>query len=216
MSRRTQRWSRGLAAPVSVAAHAGVLAAVLLAHVEPPPAPIEPEPMTVALVSMARLMPPPPPPPKTPEPPAEEPPKPAPPKPVKPAPAKPLRKLHISKAPPPPDMPPVPAGKALTRVSGDTASLDAGDGVSEGELAGAWTAGSGPPGRPCDMVQRLERALRRDPDVRAAVARVRQNGTGSSRAVRLWNGDWIRSTGEEGEGLAGVRQAIMVEVGFAP
>jgi hypothetical protein len=32
----------------------------------------------------------------------------------------------------------------------------------------------------------------------------------------LWNGDWVRTGGQEGKGLAVVRQAIIWEVGFAP
>ena len=32
----------------------------------------------------------------------------------------------------------------------------------------------------------------------------------------MWNGDWLQSPGEEGKGLAGVRQAIAVTVGFSP
>ena len=32
----------------------------------------------------------------------------------------------------------------------------------------------------------------------------------------VWNGDWIRSSSEDGKGLAGVRQAIAMEVAFAP
>ena len=89
-------------------------------------------------------------------------------------------------------------------------------GVSEAELAGAATAGSGDgggAGRRCDMVRRLQSALRRDPRVQAAAAEVRRSGSG---AILVWNGDWIQSPGEEGKGLAGVRQAIALEVAFAP
>ena len=32
----------------------------------------------------------------------------------------------------------------------------------------------------------------------------------------VWNGDWVRSGGEDGKGLAGVRQAIALGVAFAP
>ena len=36
------------------------------------------------------------------------------------------------------------------------------------------------------------------------------------KPIVLWNGDWVQRGGEEGKGLAGVRQAIAVEVAFAP
>lgn len=41
-------------------------------------------------------------------------------------------------------------------------------------------------------------------------------GAGRGRALLVWNGDWVTSPGEAGKGLAGVRQAIAVEVAFAP
>jgi len=65
------------------------------------------------------------------------------------------------------------------------------------------------------MARRLQAALRKDPRVQAAVAGARSLST-SGRALFLWNGDWIRSYGEEGNGLAAVREAIMWEVAFAP
>src|SRR5665213_4089403 len=65
------------------------------------------------------------------------------------------------------------------------------------------------------MVRRLQAALRRDARIQAAVAEAHR-GSGSAPAVLVWNGDWIRSGLEDGKGLAGVRQAIMVEVAFAP
>ena len=49
--------------------------------------------------------------------------------------------------------------------------------------------------------------------MQAAAAQARRSGT---RAILVWNGDWIQSPGEEGKGLAGVRQAISLEVAFAP
>lgn len=86
----------------------------------------------------------------------------------------------------------------------------AGDGLSDAQIAGAATAGSGPAGRPCDMLQRLESALRKDPLVQAAVA------GSNARAMLVWNGDWVRSNREDGKGLAAVREAIMWEIAFAP
>ena len=99
--------------------------------------------------------------------------------------------------------------------------------LSEAQLSGATMAGSGDGsgadgpggggnGRSCDMVRRLQTALRRDVQVQAALAEAHRGSATSSRAVLVWNGDWIRSGLEDGKGLAGVRQAIMVEVAFAP
>ncbi|MCR5878766.1 hypothetical protein [Phenylobacterium sp. J367] len=95
--------------------------------------------------------------------------------------------------------------------------------LGDTELAGARTAGTGTGdgsgsgagggGQTCDMVRRLQAALRRDPEVRQAVARANVE---TGRAILVWNGDWLRSPGQEGKGLAGVRQAIVMEVAFAP
>jgi hypothetical protein len=63
-------------------------------------------------------------------------------------------------------------------------------------------------------VQRLQDALRGDPDVVAAVAQAHRSAAG--KAVLVWNGDWLQSPGQEGKGLAGLRQAIIMEVAFAP
>ena len=64
------------------------------------------------------------------------------------------------------------------------------------------------------MIRRLQAALRKDALVQAAVADARAAGSG--KALLVWNGDWIRSNGQDGAGLAAVREAIMWEVGFAP
>lgn len=96
--------------------------------------------------------------------------------------------------------------------------------LTEDQLAGALTAGSGPGGdggdgsggRPCDMVRRLQNALRRDASIQAAVADARRVSNVRGGAIMLWNGDWVRSPGQDGKGLAGVRQAIVTEIAFAP
>ena len=179
---------RLLTAALSVAGHAFVLFLVLSAR---PPAPTarDETPISVDLVQL-----PPPPLPETPKPtPEPEPP------------AKPPPPRHVARPtprPPPPEVVPLPAGKGPT---GDSAE------VSEGLLASAATAGSGGGGRACDMTQRLQTALRKDPQVQAAVAEAHHG-----RALMVWNGDWVRHTGQEGNGLAAVREAIMWEVGFAP
>ena len=36
------------------------------------------------------------------------------------------------------------------------------------------------------------------------------------KAIMLWNGDWVRSGGQDGKGLSAVREAVMWEVAFAP
>ncbi|MDR3513738.1 MAG: hypothetical protein P4L73_19045 [Caulobacteraceae bacterium] len=90
----------------------------------------------------------------------------------------------------------------------DDAGVDAV--LSEGQLAGAASADAGAPGGACDIARALQGALRRDPLVRSAVAAY------AGKAIMVWNGDWVRSRGEDGKGLAAVREAILWEVAFAP
>lgn len=66
------------------------------------------------------------------------------------------------------------------------------------------------------MVRKLQAALRDDPEVRAAVTLAHDRAAAGARALLVWNGDWIQDPGEAGKGLAGVRQALAVEVAFAP
>ena len=61
------------------------------------------------------------------------------------------------------------------------------------------------------MTRWLQSALRKDGRVQAAVAEA-----SGGRAIRVWNGDWVRHGEQEGNGLAAVREAIMWEVAFAP
>jgi hypothetical protein len=89
---------------------------------------------------------------------------------------------------------------------------DTSDLVSDSQLAGAASAGEGSGGGSCDIAQLLQRALRRDPLVRAAVEDSHRTG----KALMVWNGDWVRSGGQDGKGLSAVREAIMWEVAFAP
>lgn len=84
--------------------------------------------------------------------------------------------------------------------------------LSDSDLEGAAHAGSGSGGgAACDMAAIVQKALREDATVQRAVARVN-----TGRAIHVWNGGWVRSPDEEGLGLAGVRETIMVKVGFAP
>jgi hypothetical protein len=163
----------------------------------------EPEPITVALVDLPR---PPPPPPEPPVPTPEPAPVPVV-APEKPAPVRPPPRPHIARrAPASPDVAPVPAGEG---PSADGIA-DAAE-VSDAELAGATTAGSGGAGGGCNMTRRLQAALRKDRLAQAAVAAAHRG-----KAIRVWDGDWVRHAGQEGGGLAAIREAILWEVAFAP
>ncbi len=205
---RTERSRRFAAVTLSVAAHAVALLVAVRAAPEPPVV-IESEPMVVQLVT--------PPPPDPPPPPPEKPaPSPAPapatkaqtPEP-KPKPKPPPRRVVARPTPTPPaDVPALVAA----REAGEGEGEDDGAGeVSDAEIAGAATAGAGGSGGGCDMPGLVQRALRRDRQVRSAVAEVHRG-----RALRVWNGDWVRHRGQEGAGLAAVREAIMWEVAWAP
>jgi hypothetical protein len=109
--------------------------------------------------------------------------------------------------------PPVPDAAAPTITIARTAVSDTSDLLSAAQIAGAARAGEGGAGGgSCDMARAVQQALRRDPLVRTAVAGAGRLG----QASMLWNGDWVRVGGQEGKGLAAVRQAVLWEVGFAP
>lgn len=190
--RRVARRRRLTTVGFSLACHAGLVAALLFVH-GPPMAPPEPQPILVQLVD--------------PRPPAETPAlasAPAPPAAAQPPPPKALAR----RSPRRPDVKPLLAGEGKSR--------DAGVELSEAQLASAASAGGGGgAGRPCDMARRLQAALRKDARVQAAVAEARAAGAGA-KALFVWNGDWVRSSGQEGNGLAAVREAMMWEIGFAP
>jgi hypothetical protein len=82
--------------------------------------------------------------------------------------------------------------------------------LSASDLAGAASADSGGGGGSCDLARQLQGALRKDPLVQAAVA------SSGGKAIMVWNGDWVQSNGEDGKGLAAVREAITWEIAFAP
>jgi len=197
--RRQARRRRVLTAAVSVGGHLAVLLALVNARPTPPVA-VDPPVIAVELIT-----PPPPvvtpPTPPTPEPPDPAPPVKAPPKPEKPKPPPPPRIAARPARTPPPDVAPIAAGP----------SADGASEVSDAELAGAASAGSGAGGGACNMPRRLQAALRKDRQVQAAVAEAHRG-----KAIRVWNGDWVRHGAQEGAGLAAVREAIMWEVGFAP
>ena len=66
------------------------------------------------------------------------------------------------------------------------------------------------------MARWVQSALRKDQLVQAAAAQVHREGGSAGDAILVWNGDWVRSNGEDGKGLAAVREAIIWEVAFAP
>jgi hypothetical protein len=180
---RRRRW---LTAAVSVATHLAVFMALVLPRPEAP-APAEPRLMSVVLI----------------QPPPEVEPAPVI-APEAPSPVEPPRQKTIFRETPrpPPNIAPQAAGHDETPRPGVE--------VSEAQLAGAATAGSGGAGGACNMPRRLQNALRKDPLVRAAVAGA------DGKAMIVWNGDWVRHPGQDGEGLAAVREAMMWEIGFAP
>ena len=178
-----------LVAAFSVAGHAVVLLVLISARGDPPKA-FDPEPIPVAFAVL-----PPPSPPAT-----------APTAPAEPAAARPPPpRIMARRARASPDIAPLAAE--------DGPTTDPGPQLSDAQLAGAATAGSGAAGGACDMPRRLQAALRKDRLVLAALAEVPAS---PGKALFVWNGDWIRSQGQDGAGLAALREAIMWEVGFAP
>jgi hypothetical protein len=168
---------------------------------------VELPPLAVELVAPRPVEPPKPPAP-APTPPTPEPPSPPKPAPPKPAPPKPTpRRIKARVTPPLAKAEPVPAAEA---DSAGEAEVE----LSDAQIASAATAGSGAAGGgACDMTRWLQAALRKDRQVQAAVADAHRT---AGKALFVWNGDWIRSHGQDGAGLAAVREAIMWEVAFAP
>ena len=149
-----------------------------------------------------------------------------------PTPPAPPLKLRAPRRPPPPEVPPVPVAPSVVPLQA-TAVVEPWTTVGEAQLAGALTAASGSGGGgggsgaggsgaggyggsgpgDCDLVTTLQSRLRADPEVRAAVRQA--HIAAGNRALLVWNGDWVRVPGQSGKGLAGVRQAIALEVAFA-
>lgn len=188
------RHRRSFGAAFSLLVHLGVILA-FVAHKGAPAPEYVPILMTVQLYTP----PPPPPPPEAPVTPAPEEPSP---KPI----ATPKQKSPIRK----PKLPPPPS-VAVSLPTGKDKSFQAGVEVSDAEVAGAATAGSGSTGGACNMVKMLQAALRKDARVQSTMASVN-----TGRPVVVWKGGWVRHGDQEGAGLAAVREAITWEVGFAP
>jgi hypothetical protein len=185
--RAERRRRRILGALPSVAAHLAILAVILLIPKPPPVTTVEDAPISVSLIPGEK----PAPVPKT----EEEAPKP------KAAPPKQHSLVRRAAAKAPPEAPS--AGK-------DPKPPQSGVELSASDLAGAQSADSGGGGGQCDLARQLQGALRKDPLVQAAVA-----GSGG-KAIRIWNGGWVQSNGEDGKGLAAVREAISWVIAFAP
>lgn len=233
---RTRRWV--LAATPILAAHLGL---ALLMHGQAEPIVEVPQtpPMMVELVEPPPRPPPPParviapdlsPKPDAPAAAAQAaaPPKPAPQR-RPPAVAAARPRLVVSKRPP--DVEPLPAAPAppgpplpllgATLIAGAMTvgagpGGGGGTGVGGSGGSGGTGAGSGSGGGSCDMVRWVQDAVRDDQAVRRAVIAASQDMDANGRAILVWNGDWLQSRNQAGKGLAGVRQAIALEVAFAP
>lgn len=189
---------------LSIAAHLAAFLAIV--WVAPKARMIETEspPLVMATVQTMPLIEPAPKAP-TPEPPSVTPPAPAPPTPEK---TPPKRSPRPSPRPPPPDV----VTLAASKDDKGPALL----GLSDAEEAGASAAGSGSgsAGGTCDMGKLLQAALRKSTRVQAAVGSAHRASSG--KAFKVWNGDWVRTQTEDGEGLAILREAMLIEIGFAP
>ena len=208
---RTARRRRGVGVAVSATCHLALLLALSLAIPKPAPT-VDVPPLSVTMIDLT------PPPPPSPPAPAKKPAAKTPPKPkAKPTPAKAVKKKAVKPAArrsmarlsPPRHAHPLTL-EAADENTGEDLSADAGNELTGDQLAGASSADSGPAGGVCDMPRLLQAALRKDPLVQNAVASFQ------GKAIMVWNGDWVRNGGEDGKGLAAVREAIMWEVAFAP
>jgi hypothetical protein len=188
--RALARRSRAIGvATASVAGHLLVGLALFAAWAKPEPPAFDPQPITVALVTL-------------PQPAAADP---TPPTPAKVAPAAAhARPSAVHETPKP-----APAAAAVAAVD-SSASANPVPGLSDAALSGASTADSGDGDGGCNMARRLQEDLRRDQLVQTAVA-----GFGG-RAIMVWNGDWVWIDGEDGKGLTAVRQAMMWDIAFSP
>jgi len=220
--------------------HGALLIAMMGARAEPL-APYQP-PDPPIMVELVDPPPPPPPPPArvpapepspTPDAPAAPaaapaPPRPAPqrrppavaavrPRPVAQKPPPDVEPLRVSPAPPGPALPLLGAAQlAGAATVGSGPGGGGGNGTGGGNGSGGAGSGSGSGGGSCDMVRWVQDAVRDDAAVRRAVIAASQDMNAGGRAMLVWNGDWLQSRNQAGKGLAGVRQAIALEVAFAP
>lgn len=222
-----QSGRRGLAVVGSVVAHLGLAAGVWMARPDRPPD--RPNPPVIAVELVAPPLPPPPvvprrqPPAPTPEPapvakaaPKSEPAA----KQPKPWTARPIA-IRRARAPAPPERIHT-AFAATPGVSGFeigedelAGAVEVGAGAGAGAGTGGGPGGAGAGAR-CDMAARLQAALSDDADVVAAARLARASLSRPGSALRVWDGEWTQNPGQAGKGLAGVRQAIALEIAFAP
>lgn len=214
------------AGAVSLGLHLALLMAASLSA-RGPAAPLT-VPATPVEVTLFR-----PPPPEPPPPPPEEArdeapaagggdPAPAPPAEPTPEPPRPAPRPARATTPPPPQVEtvaaaPAPAPAPVWATVGEgrlAGAARAGSGGGAGGGAGAGQGSGAGDGAGCDMIGRIQQALRGDPEVRAAVAAA--SAAAGGRAMLVWDGDWVQTPGQAGKGLAGLRQAIALEVAFAP
>ena len=217
-TRRRGRAARPVVVALSVVGHLAAFQLMLWAQPKPETL-VEPPVVRVAMVELPpkpKVIPPPKP--------VEVPiPKPAPPAkaearkepaPRAPAPA-PKPSVRVTKAPvarPVLAAAQTPAREPFLELGEGDARGAGGSGSGDGGGSGAGSGGGGE----CDMRRRLQAALTKDSRVKAAVASALGQRATTGRGMVVWNGDWVTSQGEEGKGLAAVRQAITWEVGFAP
>jgi len=172
----------------SIVGHLVVGLALFTAWAKPEPPAYDPQPMTVALVTLP--------------PPIADP---SPPTPAKSAPAAAhARQSAVHETPKP-----APTASMVAAVDKGV-SADPVPGLSDAALSGASTAESGGGDGGCNMARRLQEDLGRDRLVQNAVA-----GFGG-KAIMVWNGDWVWIDGEDGKGLTAVRQAMMWDIAFSP
>ena len=214
-SPRKTKQNRLLPIAVSLAGHVLVLTGLLWAKADKPQ---DSEPTAISVALIQPPEPPPPPPPEKPSTPIGPPEKAAAPastKSVRADKPRPAPRSSLRPTPAPQAVEPLPASPRP--VSAPTLT------VGEGQLASAGTAdgpgggtGAGGGGQGCNMVKLVQTALRKNARVRAAIAQAHPEAVSAGKAILVWNGDWIRSGLQDGKGLAGLRQAIALEVAFAP
>ncbi|ADL00166.1 hypothetical protein [Brevundimonas subvibrioides] len=230
--RRDRAWATG--AIVSALAHLALLLVLLATRpaplifsdpapanvvqitLEPPPRPVippepapEPDPGSLSEPAAATVDPAP-----TPTPPRPTPPLPRPRPPRTPPPPQ-VERLVASVTPAPP------ASRAVGLTAGQlvgaaVAGSGSGDASGSGSGTGSGSGSGDGSGGQCDMIRRIQDAIREDADVVAAATRAQATLPSGARALLVWNGDWVQTPGEAGRGLAGVRQAIALEIAFAP
>ena len=228
---------RILAVALSLAAHLTLLPLVFL--VAGPAPEISPPPLDFPPIVVTLTPPPPTPapepapqpdladaggsPPPSPEPPAPTPVKTPDPQP-RPSPPPPVRTRAARPAPP--DVPTIVAnpgppevrfvGLGASDLAGAAvAGSGRGRGAGNGDGSGIGDGTGSGSGGPCDMIQRLQDKLRDDARIRQTAAEA-QATLPPGQALLMWNGDWLLNPGQSGKGLAGVRQAIAVEIAFSP